>query len=111
MSSQSRKEAIREFKERKTPRGIFCVKRGTDVWVGSYPNLDAARNGVWFALRMGSHPNKAMQASWNEHGEDAFAFEVLEKFDEDLAPMTLNDLYKARTRHWMEQLGAMPVIQ
>lgn len=108
----TRKEAIREFKERKTPRGIFCIKclPTGETWAGHSPNLNAARNGLWFALRLGTHFNKELQSIWKEHGEEAFTFDVVETFDDDLAPMTLSDLYKSRTKHWVKNLGAKPVV-
>jgi len=35
-------------------------------------------NGKRFELTMGSHRNKSLQSDWNEFGENAFVFEVLE---------------------------------
>ncbi len=48
--TSSRKAAIRAFKERKTPRGIFAVRCSVTggVWVDSAMDLDAAKNRVWF---------------------------------------------------------------
>jgi len=35
------------------------------------------------ALRKNKHPNKHFQQDWNEYGEDAFVFEVIEEFPSD----------------------------
>jgi hypothetical protein len=110
-ASEARKEAIRKFKERKTPRGIFavrCAATGT-LWVGSSRNLDAAKNGFWFGLRIGSHLDKSLQSEWNAHGEQAFAYEVLETLKDDVHPLELADLLKERQRHWMTRLDARGV--
>ena len=103
-----KKKAIQEYKARKVARGVFvvrCTMTG-QAWVDSSPNLDAARNGAWFCLRHGSHHNKALQAEWNIHGEQAFQYEILEKLDDDLSPIGLRDLLKEKRRNWKTQLGA-----
>ncbi len=88
----NKKEAIREYKEgRKTPPRDFFAIRCTAgigrVWVGSSPNLDAAKNGYWAGLKMGANHEKLLQAEWNAHGEESFSYEVLETLDDDVHPM------------------------
>jgi hypothetical protein len=107
-SKIGRKEAIQEYKNRKAARGVFamrCTATG-HVWVDSSPNLDAARNGLWFFLRNGYHHDQALQAEWNTHGEQAFQYEILEKLDDDLSPLGVKDLLKEKKRRWAAQLGA-----
>ena len=107
-SAIDRKEAIRKFKERKTPRGAFAVRcRATGrVWVGASRNLDAARNGAWFCLRQGGYYDKSLQAEWNAQGEAAFEYEVLERIEDDVAPLAVPDLLKETAARWVERLGA-----
>ena len=103
-----RKEAIKQYKSRAVERGIFairCTATG-QVWVGSTPNL-ATINGLWFMLRQGNHRNAALQAAWNEHGEQSIVSETLETLDEDVPELAVRDLLKKRKQHWIEQLGAM----
>ena len=71
-----KRAARREYKLKKTPKGIFAVrcKATGEVWVGASTHLDSQVNQIWWGL----HRNKPMQAAWNAHGEDAFAYEVLE---------------------------------
>jgi hypothetical protein len=110
--TNSRKAAIQAFKERKTPRGIFAVRCGAtgNVWVDSAMDLEAAENRTWFALRHGDRfADKAIVAEFETHGREAFTFEVLEKFDDDVVQMALRDLLKERKLHWMAQLGARAI--
>jgi hypothetical protein len=104
----ARKEAIRKFKEVKPTRGVFAVRCTATgrVWAGSFPNLEAMRTRLWFTLRQGAHRNRSLQEEWNAHGEAAFACEILEKFDDDITTIELNDLLKDRRLHWVERLGA-----
>lgn len=102
-----RKEAIRAYKARPVARGIFAVRCAVtgDAWVGSTPNL-ATITGQLFTLRQGHHRNKALQAAWDEHGEQAFQIDILEEIDQDVPAVLLADALKQRARHWIEQLGA-----
>jgi len=108
----SRKQAIREFKERKSLRGVFAVRCTAtgQVWVGSSLNLGATQNGSWFALRHGCHLNRALQKEWNDHGEPAFQYEVLERLDEDLSAMAASDLLKEKKGQWVARFGAQPLL-
>jgi hypothetical protein len=107
----NRKEAIAEYKNRKTPRGTFSVRFADDgpAWVDATPDLEAAKNSLLFSLRNGLHINKGLQAEWNAHGEAAFRYEVLEKLDDDLAPMAWRDLLKDKRKEWLEKLGARAI--
>jgi hypothetical protein len=109
---ETRKEIIRKYKEAKPDQGAFairCTSTG-QVWVGASRNLYAARNGSWFALRAGGCHQKSLQAEWNAHGEAAFEFSVLEKLDEDVADMAVNDLLKEKKSHWAARLGAQTIL-
>jgi hypothetical protein len=103
-----KREARKAYKSRVTPKGIFAVRCKTsgEVWVGASDHLDTAQNGMWFQLRGGLQRNPQLQAAWNAHGEAAFQYEVLEKFDEEVSPLLLGDLTKKRQKHWEDILGA-----
>lgn len=107
--SASKRQAIRDFKERKVSAGIYvlrCEAAGA-AWIGVSRNIDAQENSVRFALRMGSHPNRDLQAALRAHGADALSYEVLERIeDPDLSPMGLTDELKRREAHWLAALGA-----
>jgi hypothetical protein len=108
MDTIARKEAIRKFKERKPTCGVFAVRSTMTglVWVGSFTNLESMRTRLWFSLRQGNHRDRTLQEEWNARGEDTFQYEVVEKFDEELCAIEVNDLLKERRRHWAVELGA-----
>lgn len=107
-SKETRKEAIRQYKERKPLLGAFAVRCAATgrVWVGSSRNLDATRNGTWFGLRSGSFYDKSLQEEWNAQGEAAFQYEVLDKLDEDMHPLEVPDRLKEMRTLWIARLSA-----
>jgi len=110
-SKAERREAARQFKERKVTAGAYAVRSATGAgWVGVTRNLDAARNACWFSLRMNGHRVPSLQAAWNAEGEAAFRFEVLQELDEDTHPMAVADLLKALKAEWLARLGALPLL-
>lgn len=104
----TRKEAIRKFKERKPPIGAYAVRCAATgrIWVGVSRNLDATRNGTWFALRSGGHIQRSLQEEWNRHGESSFQYEILEKLEEDLLPLAIPDRLKEQKARWLAHLHA-----
>lgn len=50
-------------------------------YVGSSTNLYERWRTHRKKLRSGTHPNPKLQASWDKHGETAFAFVILAEFD------------------------------
>jgi hypothetical protein len=107
-SKATRRQIADEFKERKVPRGIFAVRCSATgaAWIGSSPNLDAARNSLWFQLHAGHYRNALLQQAWLQHGESAFALDVLEQFDDEIPALLLNDLYTTKRKEWAATLGA-----
>lgn len=111
MDHHSRKAAVVAWKERKAVAGIYsirCTASGA-AWMGSAPDLATIQNRHWFALRVGSHSQPTLQAAWRTHGEESFAFEVVEAFDDpDTAPAT-HEALRARVRHWADTVGARAI--
>lgn len=113
MEKQSRREAVRAYKERPSVPGVFSVvcRPTGETWVAASPAVDVSRNGLWFGLRVGNHQNKPLQAAWREHGEGAFDHAVLERnTDEELSRLGRDLWLKERTAHWLEALGARPLF-
>jgi hypothetical protein len=109
--TETRKEIIRKYKERKPDQGAFairCTATGR-IWVGASRNLYATQNGAWFALRHGGYHEKSLQAEWNAQGEPAFQYEVLERLDEDVSAMAVIDLLKEKKACWAAELGAQVI--
>jgi len=113
MDKQSRRQVIREYRERKIAQGIFAVRCSVtgEAWVGRSRNLGQQQNGIWFGLRQGGHPNPKLRAAWAAHGEAAFTFEVLEIIDDEgLSAYGRDNLLKDRDRHWRDALGATKIV-
>lgn len=102
-----RREARRQFKSKKTPRGIFVIRCTTSgqAWLGSSTHLDSQRNSTWFQLQGGMHRNPRMQAAWNANGELVFTYEILETFDEDLSPLLLKETFAERLKIWEREVA------
>lgn len=108
MDRQARKAAVAAYRERKPAYGVFaviCTATG-EAWVGQSRNLDAQQNSLWFTLRHGSSPYRALQAAWGQHGADAFRFEELERLREDFPALNLSDELKRRQSLWTARLQA-----
>ncbi len=104
---KSRKDIIREYKERPKPAGVFQVKNTTNgkVLLGSSLNLDGSLNKHKFGLSIGRHPNDALQKDWNALGSDKFAFEILEVVKvKDDPNFNLEDELTLLEQIWLEKL-------
>ena len=108
---ESKKEAIRQFKEQKPPVGTYAVRCTATgrVWVGASRNLDATKNGCWFMLRNGSHQDKSLQMEWNAQSEKAFEYEV-DSLDDAVHPLNVTALLKEKKFIWLARLGASPLL-
>jgi len=77
----NKKDLTRQYKENPRPMGVFQIRNLTNekVFVGSTMNLGGIFNRFEFQLKMDGHPNKKLQADWNDSGAENFAFEILEE--------------------------------
>lgn len=101
-----RKELKRQAMENKTEGGVFVVRnnRNDKVFVDTTPNFKTI-NGQQFTLGMGMHKNKLLQQEWNEFGQGAFTFEVLEVLEvEDNPYFNQRDALKKLKQKWLDQL-------
>jgi hypothetical protein len=110
MDKRQRRDLVRSYKERTLQQGVFAVhcRAAGAVWVGATRNLDHQQNGIWFMLRNGGHPNRAISDAWRVHGESAFAYEILEQV-RDENPQLIPLLLRERAVHWLSTLNAAPV--
>lgn len=107
LTSEERKAAIQAYKARKPRPGVYAVrlKATGRCFVGSTPNLDTTRNGLWGTLASGRHLDRGLQQAWNEHGEAAFEYVILEALKEDTLPLAVKDLLKEKKLAWAEKLA------
>jgi hypothetical protein len=109
MDRADRKAVQVAWREREVAAGIFAFAGPDDVWVGASRTLDTAENRVRFQLRVGSCRSPGLQAAWAVAGDDAFRFEVLERFEPELSEMARTGLMKERAAHWRARLGARAI--
>lgn len=106
-----KKAALAAYKERKAVAGIYAVRCSAtgEVWAGRAPDLGTIQNRLWFTLRQGANPHRGMQATWLAHGAEAFAFECVERLDNDIPLIAHERVLKERLAYWCATLGAMAI--
>ncbi|MBM3801689.1 MAG: GIY-YIG nuclease family protein [Acidimicrobiia bacterium] len=78
----SRKKELKDqYKQTHTPMGIYRIRNliNSKVFVGSALNLPGILTSNRVQLKSGNHPNRKLQAEWNEFGSESFVFEVLDE--------------------------------
>ncbi len=77
----NKKELKSEYLQNHRPMGIYQIRNivNDKVLIGSSLDLPGILNRHKFQLKMGGHPNKALQADWNEFGAESFAFEIVDE--------------------------------
>ena len=75
-----RKALIHEYKTSRRPMGIFQVRNTLNgkVLLGATADLPSMLNRQRAQLRMGAHPNRALQADWRAQEGTGFVFETLD---------------------------------
>jgi hypothetical protein len=113
MEKQKRTEIKRNYKQTHRPMGVFQIKNHVNdkIWVSSSLNLDGSKNRHFFELKLGSHRNKTLQKEWNEYGEAAFSFIILEQIkpeEETVESFDILDKYRAQLQaleeQWIDEL-------
>jgi len=94
-----KKELKKDYKQNQRPMGVFQIRNTANgkVLVGVALDLPGIINSQKFQLSMGGHPNKALQADWQEYGAESFAFEILDELTPGPDP----------GRDYREELAAM----
>ena len=101
-----KKELKEQYKEIKTAAGVYQIRnlKNRKVLVETTPNLKTI-NGRLMQLRGGVHKNRQLQADWENFGEEAFVFEVLEVLEEkEDAFFDKKDALKKLGAKWLEKL-------
>jgi len=78
-----KKELKQQYKEMKTEGGVYQIRniKNQKVFVVATPNLKTI-NGRQIELLRGGHKNRQLQEEYNQFGQEAFVFEVLEVLEE-----------------------------
>ncbi|MCM5569290.1 GIY-YIG nuclease family protein [Burkholderiaceae bacterium FT117] len=103
-SAAERRRISREARDAFPRMGVYAIRSEASgrVRVASSRNVPGAINRIEFELRLGSHPDKALQADWKLNPA-AISFEVLElvkertdpDFDYSAELSALEELYRA----------------
>jgi hypothetical protein len=102
-----RKTLIREYKENPPPAGIFRITNTANgkILIGKGANVQGKLNSNLSQLQFKSHRNKALQEDWNQYGDEAFTFEVLDYLEEDAAhPERQSEELSALEELWLDKL-------
>lgn len=88
--------------------GVYAVRNTVSgkTLVGASRNVAGRLNRERFQLDDGSHPSRPLQADWNDLGEDAFVFEVLDTLEpgDDPGADPEEDLAQL-LEMWLDKLG------
>lgn len=95
MKTDRRKELRDAYKNRRPDMGVVelrCLATG-ERFLGTTRDAAKELNSLRAKLDGGGHPNRQLQQLWNEHGEDGFAFAVVDTLEyDDPEEVTADDL-------------------
>lgn len=103
-----RKAATAAYKEKRVEAGIYALHAPSlgSSWIGASPTLDTVERRMRFTLKSGGPCAAGLAAAYDRLGDEGLSFEVLERFDPDLTPLTRQSALRDRARHWRALLGA-----
>jgi len=102
LRNKQHKELTQQYKSASRPLGVFLIRNNkTDkVFLGCGIDLRGTINRHKFQLSTGNHPNRELQADWNQLGANNFAFEVIE----ELQPRNETSFDSKRELEFMEKM-------
>ncbi len=101
-----KKELIQQYKEMKKEGGVYQIRniRNGKILILSTPDFKTM-NGRRFELEMGSYRCTMLQKEWNDFGQEAFVFEILETLDEEEKGIfDKKDALKKLEEKWLKKL-------
>jgi group I intron endonuclease len=107
-NNQTKKDLIREYKDRTIYAGVFQIKNTVNnkVFLGSTTNLEGIQNSQMYKLAEGFHKNKQLQKEFAQFGKDNFVFEILETIEVKNDPdFNLDDELTLLEQIWLEKLN------
>ncbi|MCC6930102.1 MAG: GIY-YIG nuclease family protein [Gemmatimonadaceae bacterium] len=103
-----RKALTREYKETPRTAGVAvvrCRENGKVLLIAGV-DIPAPVNRHRAQLRLGAHPNRALQDDWKALGADAFDFEIVDTLPlPDTADVDQRDDVQALDAMWLEKLA------
>jgi hypothetical protein len=101
-----RKELIQQYKEMKIEAGVYQIKnlKNQKILVKVTPDLRTI-TGTKSVLLGNGYRNKQLQEEWNQYGQDAFSFEILEVLEEkDEGYFDKKEELKKLEKKWLQKL-------
>lgn len=112
MDKQSKKAKIQEYRNRKPEMGVVSLKHRASgrSFLGISKDTKADINSNVFQLRGNTHPNKELQALWQESGKEGFEIQVLKvlKYEDPQKDHT-KELEKLRDQLLLEDEKAQKI--
>lgn len=106
--SIDRKALVRQYKETPRTAGVAVARNRSNGkrFVFGGVDIPALINRHRTQLKIGSHPNRALQADWNALGADQFDFEVVDTLAApETADVDQRDDVAALEALWLEKLA------
>jgi hypothetical protein len=84
----NRKELARRYRETPRPAGVYRVvhRPSGRTLLGASRDAPAMLNRIRAQLSLDSHPSKRLQADWDNDGEAAFDFDIVDLLPEPEHP-------------------------
>ena len=78
---ENNKQLKKSYQQSSRPMGVFLIRNNLNdkVFLGAGLDLHGVINRNRFQLSAGIHPNKLLQADWNQQGGDNFSFEIVDQ--------------------------------
>lgn len=85
MDPSERKRLRAEYEDRKPEMGIVSIRctRADEMFLATAANIPALLNRLRFQLDSGMCPNARLQSLWEQYGEEAFEFGVVQRLECD----------------------------
>jgi len=106
--SIDKKALTRQYKETPRTAGVAVARNKSNGKVFLFGGVDipALINRHRAQLKMGGHPNRALQADWREFGADAFDFEIVDTLPTPEVPdFDAREDVAALEALWLEKLA------
>jgi hypothetical protein len=78
---EEQKRLKRNYQQNIRPMGVFLIRNNLNdkVFLAAGIDLHGLINRHKFQLKNGTHPNRSLQADWNELGSNTFAVEIVDE--------------------------------
>ena len=105
MEKSKRKELIEFYKQMDTMMGVYQIRNNMNdkIFISSFANLKNKWLTIKMQLNMGRHPHAELQEDWNELGEDAFSYSVMEESKQE-ADMDVKWELQQMEKAWLAKL-------